>query len=72
MKSGQLVVVLTGVISYLSTTTTDPWSYDVINAEEIRTWDQTSLGRLDVSGLNPWSRWTNGHVRKYEHTRDSR
>ena len=20
--------------------TTDPWSYDVINAEEIRTWDQ--------------------------------
>ena len=38
---GQLLVVATPVImAKHDTARTDPWSYDVIDAEEIRTWDQ--------------------------------
>jgi len=44
---GQLLVVLYVTPHYAVfvqwTARTDPWSYDVINAEEIRTWDQLWL-----------------------------
>ena len=59
------------------TTCPDPWSIGDIgildnnqlaNGPGIR----TSIGRLDITGLYPWSRCPSGHVRRYEHTRDSR
>ena len=57
----------------------DPWSNQLVYTgatlglmRRLDLGSETSIGRLDVSGLYPWSRCPSGHVRRYEHTRDSR